>query len=124
MTRYNGYGLATPSNWAWGFQMAERGGNIIEDVCMYDTMNLQAAIAGQKDTTSWNGNTQLIAGRLHRNRHADPHDHARFLCRRPQLGPERNDGGVCLNIGAVPEVGTAAMLLLAGLAAMARRRCA
>jgi hypothetical protein len=123
---FNG-GQSAGYNWVWSFQMAEHGGQIIEDAYVAPVLGSQAAIAALVDTTTWNGNTQLAATStasfsdtftLTQTTTLD------FYVDDYHWGLGDNYGGVSLNIAAVPEPASDAMLLagIGLLGLIARRR--
>jgi hypothetical protein len=97
--------------------MAEDGGAIIEDAYVAPVLNSQADIAALTNTTTWNGNTQLAATST--AGFTDTFTLTKtttlnFYVDDYNWGLGDNYGGVSLNIAAVPEPGSYAMLL-AGL---------
>ncbi len=118
---FNGSGLGSTSNWVWSFQMAEHGGNIIEDAYMNDVRSSQAAMASQTGTLSWNGNTLLGSTTTAGFTDTFTLSHTTvldFYVDDYNWGLGDNYGGVSLSISAVPETGSGSMLV-AGLIAMA-----
>jgi hypothetical protein len=100
--------------------MAEDGGQIIEDAYVNAVPSSQAEIAGLTNTTTWNGNTQLAATST--AGFTDTFTLTKtttlnFYMDDYNWGLGDNYGGVSLNIAAVPEPGSYAMLL-AGLGLM------
>ncbi len=116
--------LNATSNWVWGFEMAEHGGNILLDVYADPVLGSQASVAALTGSSFHDGNTLLdttsTAG-YHQTFTLAQTTTLDFYVDDYNWGLGDNYGGVALTITAVPEPAPVA-LMLAGLLVLGLRR--